>query len=187
MKALLLIVLAGCSVEKLPPIAMVHRGAGAPAHRVVILPTECEPAEQLRAGEEPTAWCAGVEQAVASELAFHGMEIVNLATLPAQERTRHVIETSERKQVVVQGSMFSDLDVWQQRDAFAQLGIDGVVRISAAHTATWPMRTTALVQITRPSDSSLIVASVCELEVSRADGEAEMVDRAARCAIGGLP
>ena len=186
--------LCACSIEKLPPTRMVHRTPYELAKRVVVLPTQCVPAAQARMGEDPRAWCAGVEQLVASELAFRGVEVVDLSRLPAQERTRQEIEISstidgasaEHTRVTVNGPMFSDVDMWQQRYALATLGVDGLVRISVAQTATWPVRAVALVRITRPGDAMLIDASVCEMEVSRIDSQAAVIEKSVRCALGGL-
>lgn len=196
MRGALLISLAvcACSVEKLPPTRMVHRGIGALAKRVIVLPTQCVPTAQTRGSEDPRAWCEGIEQLVASELAFRGVEVVDLERLPARERSREEIEISstidgvsaERNRVTVSGPMFSEVDLWQQRDALANVGIDGLVRISVAQTATWPVRAFALVRITRPTDATLIDASVCEMEVSRIDGRAAVIEQTVRCALGGL-
>ena len=189
----LLLALCACSVEKLPPTRMVHRTPNPLAKRVVVLPTQCVPAVQARSSD-PLAWCAGVEQLVASDLAFRGIEVVDLARLPARERTRQEIQTtsivdgasSTSGRVTVSGPTYSDVDMWQQRDALATLGVDGLVRVSVAHTASWPVRAIALVRITRAADASLIDASVCEMEVSRLDGEAAVIDQTVRCALKGL-
>jgi hypothetical protein len=192
--AIAAVVVAGsCSVEKLPPIRMVHRGTGAP-RRAVVLPTECAPSETAPRAEDPRAWCKGIEAIVAGELAFRGVELVDLAKLPAGERTRHVVAvssqihgaSSERREVTVTGPTYSDVDMWTQRAALDALGVDTLVRVRAARLPTWPIRTLALVRMVRPSDASLIAASVCELEVSRVDGEAETIERATRCALQGI-
>ena len=195
MRAWLLLALAACSVEKLPAIRMVHVDTPAMPHRVIVLPTECAAAEWVKTGDDPRAWCAGVDALVASELAFRGVEIVDLSKLPAQERTRVEIQvtsdvndrTSEHRTVTVSGPTYSEVDMWARRDALHELGIDGIVRVRAAHLATWPVRALALVRVTRPADASLVAASVCELEVSRVDSDAESTEKALRCALGGLP
>lgn len=195
MKAWLLVALAGCSVEKMPPLRAVHAGDGKMPHRVVVLPTECAPADWVQAGDDPRAWCAGVDALVASELAFRGIEIVDLAKIPVHERTREEVQitterddhTAERRTVTVTGPTYSEVDMWTRRDALHDLGIDGIVRVRAAHLATWPVRALALVRVTRPADASVVAASVCELEVSRADSDAETTEKALRCALGGLP
>jgi hypothetical protein len=187
--------LAACSVEKLPPIRMVHRGEALAPHRVVVLPTECTPSENAAAGTDPLAWCRGVDAIVASELAFRGIEIVDLAKLPARERTREVVEvtmsfgdaSSERRRVTVTGPTYSDVDMWTQRSVLDELGVDALVRVRVARLATWPVRALALVRMIRSRDAALIAASVCELEVSRIDSEAETIERALRCALEGLP
>ena len=51
---------------------------------------------------------------------------------------------------------------------------------------TWPVRSLALVRVVSSHDASLIVGSVCELEVSRVDVEQDTIERAVRCALGGL-
>jgi hypothetical protein len=187
--------LAACSVEKMPPIRMVHRVAAAQPHRVVVVPTECTPSEFVTANTDPRAWCSGVDALVASELAFRGIEVVDPTKLPAAERSRQVIEVSstvngshsEHRTVTVEGPTYSDVDMWTRRAGLEQMGIDGVVHVRAAHLATWPARTLALVRLTRPQDAAPIAASVCELEVSRLDSEAETVEKAVRCALAGLP
>jgi hypothetical protein len=194
-KAWWLAALAACSVEKMPPIRMVHGGTAPMPRRVVVLPTECAPADWVKTGEDPRAWCAGVDALVASELAFRGVEIVDLAKIPVHERTREVIEvttehngqTDEHRHVTVTGPTYSEVDMWTRRDALHELGVDGIVRVRAAHLATWPVRALALVRVTRPGDASLVAASVCELEVSRIDSDAETTEKATRCALGGLP
>lgn len=192
--ALLLGVLAACSVEKLPPVQMVHRGEGAPAKRVVILPVDCTPVTKVKTSVDPRAWCAAVERLVASELAFRGVEVIDLAKLPATEHTRQIIEVSstidghseDHRKVTVVGPSYSDVDVWQERDALVALGVDGLVRVSFAEAASWPLRAFALVRITRPADASLIDASVCAVEVSRLDGDVEVIEKTVHCALKGL-
>ena len=198
--AIVAVVLAGCAVEKLPPIRMVHRGSGAMPRRVVVLPTECTdsgPAPTLAAQQAITdsrAWCGAVDAMVASELAFRGIEVVDLAKLPARERQREVVEvtttvdgtTSERRRVTITGPTYSDVDMWSQRGALDELGVDALVRVSTARLPTWPVRSLALVRVVSSHDASLIVGSVCELEVSRVDVEQETIERAVRCALGGL-
>jgi len=118
-----LALVGACSVEKMPPIRMVHRGVPMVPKRAAVLPTECTPSEAAAAGEDPHAWCRGIEAIVASELAFHGIEIVDLAKLPARERTRNVIEVntttngavSERRQMTVTGPTYSDVDMGAPR------------------------------------------------------------------------
>jgi hypothetical protein len=191
--AVLALVVGACSVEKLPPIRMVHRGQGTP-HRAVILPTECTPSEYVAANVDPRAWCKGIEAMVASELSFRGIEVVDLSKLPVRERTREVVEvssevdgqTSGKRTVTVSGPSFSDLDMWTQREMLAKLGVDTLVRVRAAQLPTWPVRALALVRMVRPDDASLIAASVCELEVSRIDSDAEVIERATRCALEGI-
>ncbi len=189
------VVLAACSVEKLPPIRMVHRETSALPRRVVVLPIECTRAEFThRTGDDPRAWCQGIDAMVASDLAFHGMQVVDLARLPASNRTRKTVEvsiegngtTSERRDVTVKGPMYSEVDAWSQRAALAKLGVDGLVRVQSARLDTWPVRALALVRVTRFPDQTPIVASVCELEVSRMDDYAATVERAVKCALAGV-
>lgn len=178
---------AACSVERLPALRGIHHGAIAPPRRVILLPSECT---------QP--WCAGIDAIVAAELSFRGVEIVDLAKLPAIERARTEIRVSntttvdgdttstERRSVTIVGPTYSEVDMWTQRAALASLGVDGIVRIRAAQMPTWPRRSLALVRITRPADAALIVASTCELEVSRLDTDAEVTERALRCALQGI-
>ncbi len=185
--SLVAVTLAACSVERMPALRAVHHGTIGPPHRVVLLPSECN-----------HPWCAGMDAIVAAELSFRGVEIVDLAKLPAIERARSEIRVStqaqvdgastgtERRTVTIVGSTYSEVDMWTQRAALASLGVDGIVRIRAAQMPTWPRRSLALVRITRPADAALIVSSVCELEVSRLDGEAVVTERALRCALQGL-
>lgn len=188
------IVLAACSVEKLPPVRMVHRGVTSKPRRVVVLPTECIAAEFVRMADDAKAWCTGVDAIVASELAFRGVEVVDLSKLPARERTREVLEVltitgenaSEHRQVTVTGPTYSDVDMWTQRRALAELGIDALVRVRTARIDVWPIRAIAMVRLVRPQDAMLVDATLCELEVSRMDGEPESFERAVRCALKGL-
>jgi hypothetical protein len=177
----------GCSVERMPALRVVHHGAVSSPRRVVILPTECA-----------APWCAGIDAIVTSELAFRGVEVVELAKLPALERARTEVEVSSttvidgratsahQRTVTVSGPTYSEVDMWTQRAALGELGIEGLVRVRIAELATWPRRSFALVRITRASDAELIVASACELEVSRLDGDAEIAERAVRCALRGV-
>ena len=195
MRALLLLALAACSVEKMPPIRMVHAAGGAMPHRVVVLPAECTSSDWASANTDPRAWCQGIDAIVTGELVFRGVEVVDLSKLPARERTREVVEVTatignnafDHTKVTVTGPTFSDVDMWTRRAALEQLGVDGIVRVRAAHLPTWPVRTLALVRVTRPSDASLVAATVCELETSRVDSDAETTEKALRCALGGLP
>ena len=179
--------LTGCSVEKLPPTRVVHQGSAARPRRVVVLPPECQ-----------EAWCRGAGALVASELAFRGIDVVDLDRLAAIERIRTVVQVSEtwatggpadlatQTEVVVTGPLLSDLDLWTQRDALNKLGVDAIVRVRTAKLSTWPVRALAVVRITRSGDAELVVSGACEVEMSRLDSDAEMMERALRCALGGL-
>lgn len=188
-----LFLLAACGVEKMPPIRMVNRGAGAP-HRAIVLPSECVSSQRARLTDDPSALCQGLEAIVASDLAFRGVEILDLQKLPARERTRTTVlvstETdggvSERRTMTVSGPTLSDVDMWTSRDALAQLGVDTLVRVRVAWLPTYPIRVLALVRMVRPENASVIAASICELEVSRLDLEADTAERATRCALRGL-
>ena len=190
----LAVILGSCSVEKLPAIRLVHRGLAETPKRVVVLPTDCVAAEYVRSSVNPKAWCSAVDAMVASELAFRGIEVVDLAKLPARERRREVIEvvtitgggSSERQQVTVEGPTYSDVDMWTQRRVLAELGIDALVRVRTARIEVWPVRTVAMVRVIRPADAALLDASLCELEISRFDGDVEGHERAVRCALQGL-
>jgi hypothetical protein len=185
---------AGCSVEKMPPIKMVHRGIDMTPKRVVVLPTECVAAQIVAATTDPTAWCRSVDQMVAAELAFRGIEVVDLSKLPAYQRTREEIEvttivngkSSDHQRVTVVGPTYSDVDMWTQRRALADLGISALVRVRTAHITTWPLRAIAMVRLIRPEDAALIDATMCQLEVSRMDGDVEVIERAVRCALKGI-
>jgi len=180
--------LGGCGVQKLPPTRIVHRGADTTfPKRVIVLPSGCS---------DP--WCQGVDALVAAELAFRGVDVVELARLPAFERTRTIVETSRmstfrgratevsRRTVSVTGAMLSDADVWTQREALTRLGVDGVVRIRAAKLEVLPVRALAMVRLTRSTDASLVASSACEAEMSRLDADAEMMERVVRCALAGV-
>lgn len=177
-----------CGVEKLPPSRVVHRGNGAQPGRVIVLPPECD-----------APWCRGAAELVSSELAFRGIDVVDLARLAAVERTRTVVQISESRasllsptalstqtQVTLVGPMLSDADLWTQRARVSQLGVDAVVRVRAAKLSTWPVRAFAIIRVTRVADAGLIVASACQAELSRLDSDAEMMDRALRCALAGI-
>jgi hypothetical protein len=86
----------------------------------------------------------------------------------------------------VVGPRLSDVDVWTERAELRALGVDAVVRVRTAKLVTWPVRALAMVRITRLADASLVVASACEAELSRLDADAEMMDRAMRCALKGI-
>jgi hypothetical protein len=177
---------AACGLERMPALRVMHQGTVAPPRRVVLLPTECS---------QP--WCAGIDAIVAGELAFRGIEVIDLATIPAGERERTEVRVSsssrvddhethaEHRSVTVVGPTYSEVDMWTQRAALDALGVEGIVRVRAAELSTWPRRSLALIRITRPRDAELIVASACELEVSRFDGHAEIAERALRCALEG--
>lgn len=182
-----LLVASACSVERLPPLRVAHRGTIPAARRVIVLPPECE-----RAG------CAGAADIVRGELAFRGVEVLDLAQLPAERRNREVVElstmrvqdgaveTEQSRTVTITGPTLSDVDAWTQRAALGDLGVDGVVRVRVARLLTHPVRAYALVRITRASDAALITASACEIEVSRLDLEANQIERALRCALEGV-
>jgi hypothetical protein len=184
---LLLVALAGCSVEKLPPARAVHRGVAPHPRRVVVLPPECN-----------ATWCRGAGSLVAAELAFRGIEIIDLDELAAIERTRTVVHISETRaergtsgiatqtRVTVVGPMLSDVDLWTRRAALKQLGVDAIVRVRAAKLFTRPVRALALVRVTRSQDAELVTSSACETELSRLDSDAEMMDRVLRCALQGI-
>jgi hypothetical protein len=181
------VALAACSVERMPALRVVHVGTAAALRRVILLPSECS-----------KQWCAGMDEIVAGELAFRGVEIVDLAKLPAVERTRTEMRIStattvngdtsgsERRTVTVVGPTYSEVDMWTQRAVLDALGVDGIVRVRAAELSTWPRRSLALIRMTRPRDAGLIISSACELEVSRVDSGAEVMERALRCALQGI-
>jgi hypothetical protein len=133
------------------------------------------------------------------ELAFRGVDVVELDKLPAFGRTRTLELTSESRsssrapaalaaqaRVTLTGPLLSDVDLWTRRDALKQLGVDAIVRVRAAKLSTWPVRALAVIRVTRTDDAELVVSSACQAELSRLDDDAEMMDRALRCAIGGL-
>ena len=181
--ALVLVIASACSLQRLPPLRVQH-GTLQPVHRVVVVATECR-----------IAACAQVAAMVASELAFRGIEIVDLDRLPAREQSRKTVDVTKveirggverssiTREVTVTGPTYSEVDVWTLRAALTKLGVDGVVRVRVAELAQHPRRAFALVRITRPSDAELIVASACELEVSREDPLAKIFERAVRCAL----
>lgn len=185
---------AACSVEKMPPVQMVHRGTAPAPKRVVVLPTECIAAQAVVSTVDPKAWCHTVDQMVASELAFRGIEVVDLAKLPVFQRSREIVDvtsiegkaSSEHRRVTVVGPTYSDVDMWTERRALAQLGISALVRVRTSQVETWPLREIAMVRLTRAEDAALIEASMCELEVSRISGDIEQIERAVRCALKGL-
>lgn len=178
-----LVLVSACSLQRLPPLRVQH-GTLQPLHRVVVVATECR-----------IAACRSVGAMVASELAFRGIEVVDLDRLPAREQSRTTVDVTKveihdgverrasTREVTVTGPTYSDVDVWTLREGLAKLAVDGVVRVRVAELAQHPRRAFALVRITRPSDAALIVASACELEVSRMDPLARVFERAVRCAL----
>lgn len=194
--AVLACVALACSVEKLSPLKMVHKGDIAPPRRVVVLPIECQKSRTVEMAQDPRAWCDGINTMAVAELSFRGIEVVQLGALPISERTREEVQVSfssvtegtemSRRTVKVTGPTYSEADAWTQRAAIAELGIEALVRIRVAHTESWPVRTFALARMTRPGDAALISASMCELETSRLDTDQEGAERAVRCALAGL-
>ncbi|CAN5270634.1 hypothetical protein BH11MYX1_BH11MYX1_03630 [soil metagenome] len=189
--ALALVVVAACGIEHLPPVVLVRHGQGsAEIHRVVLLPSEC--ASQT---------CKGLDAIVASELAFRGIDVVDLNRIAAVERTRTEVDisttrtvnarpttTSRSTRVEVQGPLLSDVDVWTMRDQLAAMGVDAVVRVRTAELQGKPRLVLALVRVTRASDASLVWASVCQVELHAVTTEARGADTALRCALeGALP
>jgi hypothetical protein len=184
MRAVLLIALAACTLEKMPPIAMVRNGEPATVKRVVQLPIEC--GSQL---------CKGLDAIVAAELSFRGYEIVDLARLAAIERKRIEVQTSwrstqdgvttqgESRKVEVSGPLLSDVDVWTLRDELAKMGVDSVVRVRTAEVFAKPARVVALVRITKATDATLIASSLCEIEVGTFTTFQEGAERSTRCAL----
>lgn len=181
----------GCGVEHLPPVVLVRHGAGPVAlHRVVVLPSEC--ASQT---------CKGLDAIVASELAFRGIDVVDLDRIAGVERTRTEVSistsrevnarptpTSRTTRVEVHGPLLSDVDVWTMRDQLAAMGVDAVVRVRTAELEGKPRLVLALIRVTRASDASLVWASACQVELHAVTTEARGADTALRCAIkGALP
>lgn len=180
--------IGACGIERRPPTLMIRRGdAGAVVHRAVLMPTECTAQR-----------CQGLDAITAAELAFRGIDIVDLDRIAAVERTRTEVDlsrssarsgrlatsTSERR-VTVSGPLLSDLDLWTMREQLAAMGVDGVVRVRAAMIEAKPARVVALVRVTRASDASLVWASACEVELSAVATEAAGADEALRCALRG--
>ena len=170
----LLLGLSRCSVEKLAPTRVVHHGAAQQPRRVVVLAPECD-----------AAWCRGAAQLVASEFAFRGVDIVDLDKLPAFGRTRTLVLTSESR-----SSSRAPAELSKQTRGTVTgpllADVDAIVRVRAAKLSTWPVRALAVIRVTRADDAELVVSSACQAELSRLDSDAEMMDRALRCAIGGL-
>jgi hypothetical protein len=183
--ALTLVVLAACTLEKLPPVAMVRNGEPAQVKRVVLLPTECG-----------TALCKGLDQLVAGELSFRGYEIVDLERLNAIERTRTEVQVTwsetvngvtsrgGSRRVEVRGPTLSDVDVWTLRAELHRMGVDSIVRVRTAEVFGKPARVVALVRVTRADDARLIASALCELEVGTFTSYQEGAERSTRCALG---
>jgi hypothetical protein len=182
---------AACGVEHLPPVVLVRHGAGPAAlHRVVLLPSEC--ASQT---------CQGLDAVVASELAFRGIDVIDLDRIAAVERTRTEVDistertvnarattTSRSRRIEVQGPLLSDVDVWTMRDQLGAMGVDAVVRVRTAQLEGKPRLVLAMIRVTRASDASLIWASACQVELHAVTTEARGADTALRCALrGALP
>jgi len=181
---LLAVALAACTVEKMPPIAMVRNGAAVAVRRVVLLPPECG-----------TLLCKGLDQLVAGELAFRGYEIVELDRLAAIERKRTEVQVTWRTQtngvaasggnrtVEVRGPMLSDVDIWTLRAELKAMGVDSIVRVRTAQVFAKPARVVALVRVTRAGDATLVASALCELEVGTFDTYQEAAERSTRCAL----
>ena len=188
MRALLLLALLACSVERRPPTLLVRQGAPGTLHRAVILPSEC--ASQA---------CKGLDEIAKSELAFRGIDIVDLDRIAALERTRTEVEVTNdvsvdgvrhagsTRRVEIHGPLLSDVDVWTLRDQLAAMGVDAIVRVRTAVVQASPMRLVVMVRVTRARDASLAWSSVCELEPAAFDTEALAADKALRCALAGAP
>jgi hypothetical protein len=178
------VLVAACTLEKMPPIAMVRNGEPAKVHRVVVLPSECG-----------TQLCKGLEQLVAAELSFRGYEVVDLERLNAIERKRTEVQVtwsatthgvasggSERR-VEVRGPTLSDVDIWTLRDELKAMGVDSVVRVRTAQVFARPARVVSLVRLTRADDARMIASALCELEVGTFDTFQEGSERTMRCAL----
>lgn len=189
--ALALVVVAACGIEHLPSVVLVRHGEGPlEIHRVVVLPSECT-----------SQTCTGVDAIVASELAFRGIDIVDLNRIAAVERTRtevdisttltvgaHRTNTSRSRRVEVHGPLLSDVDVWTMREQLAAMGVDAVVRVRTAEIESKPQLVLAMIRVTRASDASLVWASACQVELHAVTTEARGADAAVRCALkGALP
>lgn len=176
--------LGACTVEKMPPIAMVRNGVASPVKRVVLLPAECM-----------TTLCTGLDKLVAAELSFRGYEVVDIARLNAIERKRTEIQVTWQKEtngvvsagssrrVEVQGATLSDVDVWTLRAELKEMGVDSVVRVRTAEVFATPPRVVALVRVTRADDARLISSALCELEAGTFDSYQEGAERSTRCAL----
>lgn len=178
----------GCGVERRPPTLVVSRGSNAaPIHRVILLPTEC-----------PTKACTGLDAIAASELAFRGIDVIELERLAAVERTRIEVDvstsvaidgatptTDSHRRVTVFGPRMSDVDVWTMREQLATLGVDAVVRVRTATIEASPLRVVAVVRVTRVADASLVWATSCELEPSSLSTPERAAELALRCALRG--
>lgn len=188
--ALLLVVLAACGIEHLPPVVLVRHGVSPqPVHRVILLPSECA-----------TQACKGLDAIVASELAFRGVDVVDLDRIAAVERTRTEVAvtttttvdgktaTGASHTVEVHGPLLSDVDAWTMRDQLAKMGIDGVVRVRTASIESTPRKMLAMVRIARMNDASLVWSSACQVELHATTTEQEGADLALHCALkGALP
>jgi hypothetical protein len=184
MRALLLMLLVSCTLEKLPPIVMVRDGAPANVHRVVLVPSDCG-----------TQLCKGLDQLVAAELSFRGYEIVDLERLNAIERTRTEVQVSwsasidgvesrgGSRRIEVRGPTLSDVDIWSLRDELHAMQVDSVVRVRTAEVFSRPRRIVALVRVTRADDARLIASSLCEIEIATFDTYQEGAERTTRCAL----
>ena len=191
--ALVACVLAGCGIEHLPPVVLVRQGEGSLAiHRAVVLPAECASHQ-----------CQALDAVVAAELAFRGIDVIDLDRIAAVERARTEIEISTTalvkrrptstghvesevsRRLEVRGPLLSDLDVWSMRDQLATMGVDAIVRVRIAAIEAKPQLVLAMVRVTRASDASLVWSSVCQLELHAVDTEARAADIALHCALGG--
>ena len=182
--ALILAMLSACTLEKMPPIAMVRDGTPSPVKRLVLLPSEC--------GAQV---CKGLDALVAADLSSRGYEIVDLERIAAVERERTEVRVSwsrradgvetagSSRTVEVRGPTLSDVDVWTMRDELKRMDVDSVVRVRAAEVWGKPMRVAALVRVTRADDARLIASALCELEVGTFTRFQEGAERSTRCAL----
>lgn len=176
--------LLGCSVEKMPPTAVLLRGKPAALGKVAVLPSECG-----------TELCAGLDALVLAELSFRGYQVVDLHELVARERSRREVTVkqsrrragvereSEERRVEVRGTTLSEVDVLTLRDELGAMGVDSLVRVRSARVPGRPARVAAVVRVTHVGDASLVWSALCEAEVSLFDSHAKSSERTVRCAL----
>lgn len=182
---------AGCA-ELRPPVTTVRTGPAADRRvaRVVALPPACgtileAPPTSIQAYRAPSGCpvyaVQGLDAALRSELAFRGLDVVDVEQINAITATRRETRSGgDRVRLDGVWSRFADAPRAEQQAILAALRADGIVT-----TRMWlaPHEVTVQLRLVTADDRALVWVRRCEVEIDQHVTDVTWLERATRCAL----